>query len=224
MTDRVQSRRRGRGGWLGVGRPAAILALAAAVALSACGDGDGSATGGAATSSATSSATTTSSPSTTTSGDPGCSAAGMVVDATQEALPAVVAQKRGEIAAAAARCDYEALAGATAATFTFTFGAEDDPAEFWADSEAAGEDVLGTLVGLLNLEPATVDAGDSKIFVWPAAFAYDSWSDIPEDERSALLEVYEAEDLESFARFGSYVGYRVGIDASGRWIYFVAGD
>ena len=47
---------------------------------------------------------------------------------------------------------------------------------------------------------------------------------MPDEDRQALTGLYDAIDQEGFARFGAYIGYRVGITSDGTWAYFVAGD
>jgi hypothetical protein len=51
-------------------------------------------------------------------------------------------------------------------------------------------------------------------------------SAVPEVARmpSSLPPVAVTEDFESFARFGDYIGDRVGITESGDWSFFVVGD
>lgn len=61
-------------------------------------------------------------------------------------------------------------------------------------------------------------------YVWPSAFAYDSWDEVPEVDREALRPLYGDDDLESFDRFGGYIGHRVVIREDGTWTAFVAGD
>jgi hypothetical protein len=53
---------------------------------------------------------------------------------------------------------------------------------------------------------------------------YESWADIPEELRLELLMIYTEEELDQIAGFGSYAGWRTGIDELGNWLYFVAGD
>lgn len=60
--------------------------------------------------------------------------------------------------------------------------------------------------------------------MWPSAFAYDEWAAAPEEDKDALRPLYTEENFEGFARFGGYIGYRVGITEQGEWIFFVAGD
>lgn len=145
----------------------------------------------------------------------------------QPQLPEPVAAQRADIVEAAVACDYEALAALALAgdeQFTFTFGGGDDPAEHWRSAEERGEEVLRFLVGLLDapfgvVEPQELD----REYVWPRAFAYGTWDDVPEEDRS-VLEPFYIGRFGDFELFGGYLGYRIGITETGDWLYFVAGD
>lgn len=150
----------------------------------------------------------------------------------QPGLPGPVASTRQAIVNRAVACDYEGLAALALRTerpFTYSFGGRGEPAEFWQQAEAEGDPVLGALVEVLSLPHATrtVDDGADQQtiqYVWPAAFGYEDWAAVPEQDREDLLGLYDAEDLARFAQFGAYVGHRVGITSAGEWIFFVAGD
>jgi hypothetical protein len=47
---------------------------------------------------------------------------------------------------------------------------------------------------------------------------------MPEADLEALRTLFTEDELQSFADFGSYIGYRVGIWENGDWSFFVAGD
>jgi len=208
------------------------------LALTSCGDSDDETTivETASTASTTPDTSTTESLSTTASDDTSatsgststtvgtCSAAGLTEPGSQAGLPAPVAERRTAILAAALACDIEGLVSLTGPEFTASFGG-DDPATLWTAGEDAGEEPLRFLVDVLRIDYRVIDVetgGD--LYVWPAAFAYDSWDDVPEDDRLALLNLYAESDLQDFALFGGYIGYRVGIDEDGTWLFFVAGD
>lgn len=61
-------------------------------------------------------------------------------------------------------------------------------------------------------------------YVWPSAYAYERWDDVPSAEREDLGRLYGDEDLLRFDQFGSYLGERVGITEGGDWTFFVGGD
>ena len=207
---------------------AAVLTLGAA-----CGDGGSDAgrggdPAGVTTTSAPS--TTTSAPTTTAGGAAMCSAGEAGKPGSQEGLPDAVADMRTKIIAAALVCDYstlEELALAGDSTFTFSFGGGTSPAAHWRELEEApgGPDPMRYLVGLLNRPYRLQDIPDGEDqYVWPSAFAYDSWEEVPEADKEALKPLYTEDDFEGFEQFGSYAGYRVGITADGDWRFFVAGD
>ncbi len=154
----------------------------------------------------------------------GCSAAGLRSRPEPQDVPAPVAEMRRSIVAAATACDYERLAElARAGRFTYSFGKDGDPAAFWRREEATA-DPLRVLVRLLDRPFATRPGGDTAQFVWPRAYAYDSWEEVPPEAREELQPLYGPQDFDRFARAGSYVGHRVGITAEGDWLFFVAGD
>lgn len=141
----------------------------------------------------------------------------------QDGLPEVVADTRQAIADAATHCDYERLEELTADQFTYSFGAEGDASGFWRRGELRGSEPLRYLVELLDRPHARIDAGGPR-YVWPSAFAYDAWEDVPEADREALRPLYDDDDFARFEQFGGYTGYRVGISEAGEWLFFVAGD
>ena len=156
-----------------------------------------------------------------------CSAdAGSSKPSPQPGLPPGVAATRASIVEAAAQCNYQELARlarAGGAPFTYSFGGGDDPAAYWQRLESNGEPVLSILVELLDRPFATRTAGEATRQVWPSAYSYERWGDVPEREREALRPIYGDDDFRRFEQFGSYAGHRVGI-TSGEWIFFVGGD
>ncbi|MGH9030562.1 MAG: hypothetical protein ACRDZV_00410 [Acidimicrobiia bacterium] len=185
--------------------------------------------------------TTTNAP-TTTSGSTGdaelsCSAADVSADPDEQAdLPDPVAVMRQQIINAATACNYdelEELALQGDSRFTYSFGEDGDPAEYWRIAEerhtcgelgAEEHGVLEILAGLLNRPYGVTDGGDETIYVWPSASTYGSWSEVPAEDQKALKPLYDEEDFEHFEELFAYIGYRVGITAAGDWIFFVAGD
>jgi hypothetical protein len=105
--------------------------------------------------------------------------------------------------------------------FTFTFGGETDPIRYWKRLESEGHvPVIGDILpGVLGTEPGF----DRGVFVWPAQATEDpaAW-----DERDieALTAIHAEEDIRAFQDAGLYLGWRVGIDRDGTWVFFVAGD
>lgn len=114
--------------------------------------------------------------------------------------------------------------GAAGGQFTYSFGLEGAPAQYWQEQEARGEPVLRRLVEVLDLPFATRPVDGSVQYVWPSAFAYERWDEVPADVVASLRRVFSGDELRQFEQFGSYVGYRVGITDGGDWLFFVAGD
>jgi len=203
--------------------PAAPIALplALVLGLTGCGDDGGDAGGDP----------TTTSSSTSSTLDPkvreDCSAALVDTPPPDPDLPAAVQATRAEILEAALACDYDRLAEIGEegdSTFTVSFGGEDDPAAFWRRLEAEGEPVMETLVDVFAMTWRERDVEGTTQYVWPAAYAYDTWTQIPEGEREQLEALYSDDELDQFEQFGSYIGWRVGITAEGDWLFFVEGD
>ena len=111
-------------------------------------------------------------------------------------LPEAVAAKAAAIRIAAHARDYDALLGLTdSADFSYSFGNDgSDPTVYWRALDMGGDDVLGAIAAVLEMPCAVADWGGPLSYVWPAA------------------------------EEGHYVGWRLIIDASGRWTYFIAGD
>jgi hypothetical protein len=152
-----------------------------------------------------------------------CSAAGATPPLPQQGLPAPVAALRDQIGAAAARCDIVALESLAGPDLVTSFGGGGP--ERFAEAESSGEPLLDILVGILDTPYARQALDDgSEMYVWPSAFAYQTWQEIPPADLEALLGVYTQSELDELSGFGSYAGWRVGITANGDWQFFVAGD
>jgi hypothetical protein len=132
---------------------------------------------------------------------------------------------RDRILAAARAGDLDALAAlADPAQFTYSYGDGGDPAGYWRSRIDAGEDVLGVLIGILELPPSqTAVEGGPDVTIWP--FAFDRpYASLSSAELVALEEVIGSRDLATYRDLGTYLAHRVGIRADGAWIFFVAGD
>jgi hypothetical protein len=138
-------------------------------------------------------------------------------------LPPSVARKRAAILAAARARDYEDLARpADVRQFTYTFGGPQPggPAAYWRETaRTTGRHPADFLAALLQMPYTRAQ----NIFIWP--FAYDRPpASLTAAERRVLAPVATEEQLDAWAKAGSYLGWRAGISADGRWIFFVAGD
>lgn len=163
---------------------------------------------------------------TTTSGAPDdgfCSGAAFTpTDYGTADLPEPVVKTLGEIVRYASTCSFADLAN-VAGDSNVSFGGG-TPLEVWTADEEQGYAPMEALLRVIAMPHATIDGGDGLIYVWPSAFAYDSWDAVPQADRDALLPLYDEVDHDGFAQFGSYIGYRLGITAAGDWSFFVAGD
>ena len=159
-----------------------------------------------------------------------CSTSAVAIDLiAQPNLPDAVGRTRQAIYDAAMDCDIAGLVELTDPDgFNASFGGG-DPATLWADAELRGDPVLLDLVRHLNQAFTEFgDGGDITGYVWPSAFLELEAPDgtgLPAEEWDRLLALYsQAEIREMFDGIGGYVGYRIGIEPDGDWIYFVAGD
>jgi len=144
--------------------------------------------------------------------------------AEQGGLPEPVAATRRAIATAAIACDFVALEALGGSDLNTSFGGGGfDNIPRW---EVEGTyPALELLVELFDTPYATQDFEDlPRYYVWPSAFVYDSWEEIPPADLEALRSIYTDEELDQIAGFGSYALWRIGITEDGQWRFFVAGD
>ncbi len=162
-------------------------------------------------------------PTVTTLPPATCSGTGAVPFVAMQELPPAVAQTRSTIIDDAIMCRFPELTALAGPGFTTDFGG--GGAEMFAEWEAAGEGKLGILAKILNMTPVELQSGNGQTYhAWPSAFAYDSWDDIPQAALDELLAIYTQAELDELSGFGSYAGWRTGIDSEGNWMFFVAGD
>ena len=92
--------------------------------------------------------------------------------------------------------------------------------------ENEGEGKLGILLTILDMSHAVQETGDGDTYyVWPGAFAADSWDEITDEQMAEIRELHTQEELDQMAEFfDGYAGWRTGIRTDGNWRYFVAGD
>jgi hypothetical protein len=150
-----------------------------------------------------------------------CSASGLPLPTPQEGLPAAVAVARDAIARAAVSCDFVTLESLTGPDFISSFGGGDF-SNLLELEESGGE--LDTLVKLFETGYAVQVLPEMTLYVWPAAFAYDTWDEIPATDLEAIVEIFGEDEVDTLAGFGSYAGWRIGITEMGDWRFFVAGD
>lgn len=138
-------------------------------------------------------------------------------------LTEAVREQLTAVAEAAAACNATGLAALAADDITTTFGPDGGPADI--ASWPADDERFGLITELFKMSHGVTEMPDgSTLYVWPAAFAYDTWEEIPDLAMEELLRIYTQEELDQIAQLGSYGGWRIGITESGEWIFFVAGD
>jgi hypothetical protein len=166
---------------------------------------------------------TTLAPDTTLPVAATCSATGMDMPAPQPGLPRAVAETRDELAAAAIACDYARLEALTSEDFITSFGGGGfENIETWEDE---GQAPLEMIVLLLDTPYGTQEPEEmDPIYAWPAAFTYDTWEEVPQDQKDELATIYDAEEIDLIETFGAYALWRIGITESGQWRFYVAGD
>lgn len=127
---------------------------------------------------------------------------------------------------AALRCDEQILATAAAESETnLSFGGA-DPYEFFGLPEREDEQVYEVIARLLaETQPGEVYNDEHAIWVWPAVATAASvdddaaWQDLAD---AGLYSNAEIEELRT--QSDGYLGWRIGIDDAGTWMFLVAGD
>lgn len=139
-------------------------------------------------------------------------------------LPEPVVQTLAKIMLFGSRCWFDDLEDVGGDDLTASFGGA-RPSEYWTQAEGAGERPMYVLMKLLDMPHGTIETEEGTLYVWPSAHAHQgSWETMPKEDVDALRSLYSEADLQGFADFGGYIGYRVGISADGDWSFFVAGD
>jgi hypothetical protein len=154
-----------------------------------------------------------------------CSGAGIAPSALAlSSLPQPVGQTLVEIVEAALACDFDTLETVGGDNFTASFGG-DDPSELWTYEEEQGYEPMYWLMSILDLPHGTVETENGTLYVWPAASAHEGdWETTPAADVAVLEPLYSEDQMQGFADFGAYIGYRVGIWEDGDWSFFVVGD
>ena len=152
-----------------------------------------------------------------------CSAAGL--DGTVEG-EAVSEQARATAALlldAAVRCDEQLLAtAAEESETTFFFGSATVDEVFGlpedADADPSAWEALARLLG-----STTPVVGDGDVWTWPAAAAPDAGDDAWQElVDSGLYTEAQVDELRGAGE--GYLGWRVGIESNGDWLFMTAGD
>ena len=138
------------------------------------------------------------------------------------ALPAAVEETRAALLEAAESGDYEKLRPLVPDQFSYSFGGpfEGGAIAYWQQLEdEQGTSPIAILADLLQLPPTYYQGH----YVWPFAFPLSADELTPADRE--LLQDVGGEDLsDDFLPDGGYLGWRVGIEPGGDWVFFIAGD
>jgi hypothetical protein len=159
----------------------------------------------------------------------GCSAAELeAAFVDQPDLPDAAQDIRHALFDAARSCDWDTLRSLLDhATFSYSFAESGDPVAYWQREEFLHYRPMYYLAAILERPFGMIEDGDSTIYTWPSAQAYESWAQVPAAEREALRPLYNDLDFSSFDEFGGYLGFRVGIRSDERgaqWTYAISGD
>jgi hypothetical protein len=146
-------------------------------------------------------------------------------------LPEAVAETRMAVIDAAITCDYrrlQQLALGGREGFSYSFGVEESPADFWRARErdarqqrAASSEYLRFLVQTLELPYCEEESpGGELFFIWPrvhcGARTPADWEHIRGLYPDELIDEMRTNDI--------FYGFRIGIVEDGDWVYFIAGD
>lgn len=144
-------------------------------------------------------------------------------------LPEAVARLKAEIALAAKTGDPEALRPILSRMVPPTTLSEidgGDPIDILKAQagDVEGREILAILLDVLDAGWVTVDAGTpDERYVWPY-FAEMHPDDLTPAQMVELFRIITAGDFEEMRSAGTYVFFRVEIDADGRWRAFMSGE
>lgn len=135
-------------------------------------------------------------------------------------LPKAVEEKIEAIKSAAATKDYQLLAKEiNQESFSFSFGGETDPVEYW---QSYTPDIFTTIYNLLSSDYSVKETNEGLLYTWPAISDYHPSEWTPELLKNTHPDLIT--NLEDFENFGGYIGYRLGITDKGEWTFLIAGD
>ena len=164
-----------------------------------------------------------------------CSAAGMPALDAQQGLPEAVAGLRRAIVEAATECDLERFAELaregpgefifSGGEILFFVGPLKEAADFLNALEDDGVAVLADAVALLGLPYGLVEDPEPwGLYVWPAAAAHPSWSQVSDSERDTIRVLLGDSALQLFDEQDMYLGPQLGITDVGDWVFQRFGD
>lgn len=153
-----------------------------------------------------------------------CSSAGVVGEVRGDDLPADTMATASFLLDAAVRCDEQLLTtAATESETSFLFGGATVGDVFALPEDAAAAPSGWTALAALLSGTTPTLAGDGEIWTWPAAAGIDAddaaWQELID---SGLYTEAQVDELR--AAPDGYLGWRVGIDADGTWVFMTEGD
>ena len=219
-------------------RSAAAVATSAALAaaLSACGTA--TSTGASSPTAATSSSPSASAESPSTSPSP-ASSASRSPESSQPAcltvaprpferstpLPEGPLSRALQLRDVALACDAPALASIASIDQTQLSYGLVSPAEAFAIPQPEGDNRYDAIVTLLSLPAAEETLGGQTTYIWPRVHTQAGSTDDSAWEEVVTAGLLTAEQTAQMRAEGSgYLSYRLGIGASGQWMYLVGGD
>lgn len=134
-----------------------------------------------------------------------------------DGLPAVATERAQEVLELAAACDLDGLAALALEDQThLSFGVV-TPEEVFSGEE--GAERAAAVVAVLTLFEPGQDVPDAP-YRWPAEMESEQdWAQLVDSG------LYTQDEVDLMRESGiGYTGWRVGVDASGRWAFMVAGD
>jgi hypothetical protein len=136
----------------------------------------------------------------------------------QTELPSAVEQTRQAIAHAAHEKKYLLLASLVGTPFTYSYGANNNFAEFLETTDPT----YGHSVRIPAILSGSYGYSDG-IYYWPEAYRKDP-KDWTEKDMAALKQFNTDDQIAQYQARGEYAGFRIGIKSDGSWIFYVAGD
>lgn len=203
------------------------LVFALALALTGCGDGIDTSTDTSDTPTPPGGATVPVDDPTDDASDAqgDCSAAGLPADGEFAQLGQDARAMAAFLLDAAVRCDEQLLfTAATESDTSFSFGSATVDAVLGlpedADADPAPWEALARL--LHGTTPVEVDG----VWTWPAAFTAEAGSEVDDAWQELVDSGLHTRDQVDQLRAApdGYLGWRIGIDADGTWLFFTAGD
>lgn len=149
----------------------------------------------------------------------------------QTGLPSLVEAKRQEILKATEARDYKKLASLISSSdFSYLIGPEQGDKEDFEkylreNDQKTGKSIFNTISTLLKIRYTSfskLKEGD-LVYVWPYLFLT-SPKDWTAEDMNNMKELYSKKEIDDQEKYwNGYVGYRIGIDKNGNWVFYFEG-